>query len=51
VTDHVQLKRAAEIGLGHLDADAIALKASNLANDEKFRDLVSFVKRHLSAQK
>jgi uncharacterized protein (DUF362 family) len=45
--DHEQLKRAAEIGLGHLDIDMIALETSNVANDEKFYDLVSFVKRQL----
>lgn len=47
VKDHEQLKRAAEIGVGHLDADMIALKASNLASDEKFDDLVTFVKHEL----
>jgi len=30
-----------------LDADMISLKASNLASDEKFDDLVTFVKHQL----
>jgi len=47
VKDHEQLKRAAEIRVGHLDADMISLKASNLASDEKFDDLVTFVKHQL----
>jgi uncharacterized protein (DUF362 family) len=47
VKDHEQLKRAAEIGLGHLNIDMIALKTSNMANDEKFDDLVTFVKSQL----
>jgi len=47
VKNQEQLKRAAEIGLGHLDADMIALKASNLAGDNEFEDLVEFVKRQL----
>lgn len=47
VKDHEQLKKAAEIGLGYLDADMIALKTSNLVNDEKFDDLVTFVRNQL----
>lgn len=47
VKDHEQLKRATEIGVGHMDADMIALRQSNLASDEKFDDLVSFVKGQL----
>jgi len=47
VKDHEQLKRAAEIGVGHMKADKIALKASNLTGDEEFDDLLSFVKHQL----
>lgn len=47
VKNQEQLKRAAEIGVGHLDSNMIALKVSNLARDEKFDDLVKFVKRQL----
>jgi uncharacterized protein (DUF362 family) len=47
VRNQKQLKRAAEIGVGHVDADMIALKASDLAEDEEFDDLVKFVKRQL----
>jgi len=47
VRNHEQLKRAAEIGIGHLDKNMIALKTSNPANDDKFDDLLSFVKRQL----
>jgi len=47
VKDHEQLKRASEIGIGHLDADMIVLKTSNQANDEKFYDVVKFIKRQL----
>lgn len=47
IKDHEQLKRAAEIGIGHLNADRIALRTSNLTNDEKFDDLVTFVKKQL----
>jgi len=47
VKEHEQLKRAAEIGVGHLNANTIALKSSNLTSDEKFDDLVAFVKRQL----
>jgi uncharacterized protein (DUF362 family) len=47
VKSHEQLKRAAEIGVGHLDADKISLKTSNLAGDEEFNELVTFVKCQL----
>ena len=47
IQNQEQLKRAAEIGIGHLNADMIALKASNLAGDEKFDDIVRFVKRQI----
>lgn len=47
VKDHEQLKRAAEIGIGHVDGKLIALKPSNLVNDEKFDDLVTFVKHQI----
>jgi len=47
VQNHEQLKRAWGIGLGHLDADMIALKTSNLTDDEEFDELASFVKRQL----
>ena len=47
VKEHEQLKRAAEIGLGHLGANMIILKSSNLTSDGKFDDLVAFVKRQL----
>jgi len=45
--DHEQLKRATEIAVGHMDGDMIALKTSNLAEDEKFDDLVTYVKGQL----
>jgi uncharacterized protein (DUF362 family) len=44
-----QLKRAAEIGIGHLEADKILVKTSNLAEDEKFDDVAKFVKHQLLA--
>lgn len=47
VKDHEQLKRAAEIGVGHMNADAIMLKTSNVAGDAKFDDLLSSVKDQL----
>lgn len=47
IQDQIQLKRATEIGIGHLDGNMIALKTSNLAEDEKFDDLVKYVKRQL----
>jgi len=47
VKNQEQLKRAAEIGVGHLNAGAIALRTSNLVRDEKFDDLLQFVKRQL----
>jgi len=47
VKNQEQLKRAAEIGIGHLNANMIALKTSNLTTDNKFNDLVKFVKRQL----
>ena len=47
VKNQEQLKRAPEIEIGHLDGDKIALRTSNLATDEKFDDLVAFVKHQL----
>jgi uncharacterized protein (DUF362 family) len=47
VKDHEQLKRAAKIGVGHIAGNMIALKSSNLASDEKFDDLVTFVMHQL----
>ena len=47
VKDHEQLKRAAKIGVGHIAGNMIDLKSSNLASDEKFDDLVTFVKHQL----
>ncbi len=47
VKDHEQLKRAAEIGVGRIDGNMIALKPSNLTNDGKFDDIVTFVKHQL----
>ncbi len=47
VKDHEQLKRAAEIGIGRIDADGIDLKSSNLTGDEEFDDLDVFVRHHL----
>jgi uncharacterized protein (DUF362 family) len=47
VKDQEQLKRAAEIELGNLDSAHITLKQSNLTSDQKFIDLVSFIKRSL----
>lgn len=44
VKDHEQLKRAAEIGVGHIDANMMIIKPSNMANDGKFDDLATFVK-------
>jgi uncharacterized protein (DUF362 family) len=45
--NYEQLRRAAEIGIGQLDGRRIALKISNLADDGKFDELVSFVKKQL----
>lgn len=47
VKNHEQLKRAAELGLGHLDASMICLKAFNMTDDEKFDDIIDFVKQQL----
>ncbi|MGD8507202.1 MAG: DUF362 domain-containing protein, partial [Candidatus Bathyarchaeota archaeon] len=47
IKDHDQLTRAAEVGIGHLDANMISLKTSNLAGDAEFDDLVTFVKHQL----
>jgi len=47
VKNHEQLKRAAEIGIGYMDADMISLRSSNLTRDKKFDDLVTFVKDQL----
>lgn len=44
VKNHEQLKRAAEIGVGYMNADMISLRSSNLADDEEFDDLMTFVK-------
>ena len=44
VKDQEQLKRAAEIEVGHMDANRMMIKPSNLVNDGKFDDLVTFVK-------
>lgn len=42
--NHEQLKRAAEIGIGYLDRNKIALRTSDLAKEERFDDLVASVK-------
>lgn len=47
VKGHEQLKMAAGIGIGCLDADMISLKASNMADDERFEYMVEFIKRQL----
>jgi uncharacterized protein (DUF362 family) len=47
VKNQEQLKRAAEIQLGNLDANSIALRQVNLTKDEKFDDLVAFIKHNL----
>jgi len=44
-----QLARAAEIGLGNLDAEKIELHAVNKAQDPKFDVLMSFVRSELRA--
>jgi len=45
--DHKQLKRAEEIGIGSMDSRGITLRTANLANDEKFDDLLTFIKHRL----
>jgi uncharacterized protein (DUF362 family) len=47
VKNQEQLKRAAEIQVGNLDANSIALRQTNLTSDEKFDDLVAFIKHNL----
>jgi len=47
VKNHEQLKRAAEIGVGYMNADMISLRSSNLADDEEFDDLMTFVKHQI----
>ena len=47
VKDHEQLKRAAEIGIGHVDVDMITLRSSKSADDDEFDDLVTFVRHQL----
>lgn len=47
LNDQEQLKRAAEIGIGHMDSDSIMLRTSNPINDEKFDELLTFVKQQL----
>jgi len=47
VKNHEQLKRAAEIGVGYMHADMISLRSSNLADDEEFDDLMTFVKHQI----
>ncbi|MDH5495805.1 MAG: DUF362 domain-containing protein [Candidatus Bathyarchaeota archaeon] len=47
VKSHDQLKKAAELGIGHLNADMISLKALNMTDDERFDDMVKFIKRQL----
>jgi len=47
VKNHEQLKRAAEIGVGYMNADMLSLRSSNLADDEEFDDLMTFVKHQI----
>ena len=47
LSDQEQLKRAAEIGIGHMDSDSIMLRTSNPINDEKFDEMLTFVKQQL----
>lgn len=47
VKDQEQLKRAAEIEVGYMDASRMIIKPSNLVNDGEFDDLVTFVKHEL----
>jgi uncharacterized protein (DUF362 family) len=44
-----QLVRAAEVGIGNLDATKIELHASNPARDSEFNDLVQFIQAELRA--
>jgi len=47
VHEHEQLKRACEIGLGKMKISEIELRAVNLADDEKFNQLVEFIEKEL----
>ena len=47
VKNQGQLKRATEICLGNLDANLIALRQANLTSDEKFDDMLAFIKDNL----
>jgi uncharacterized protein (DUF362 family) len=47
VQSHDQLRRAAEIGVGHMYGNSISLRTSNLTDDEEFEDLVKFIRRQL----
>jgi uncharacterized protein (DUF362 family) len=49
VSGHVQLKWAAERGMGNLNADKIEIRASNPENDPTFSDLLSNIKKDLSS--
>lgn len=45
--DHEQLKHAEEIGVGSMDSSDITFRTANLANDDKFDDLLAFIKDQL----
>jgi len=47
VKNQEQLKRAAEIQVGNLDANSITLRQASMTSDGKFDDLVAFIKHNL----
>ncbi len=47
VKTHEQLRRAAELDIGQIDASQIALKTFNMIHDGKFERIVDFVKHQM----
>jgi uncharacterized protein (DUF362 family) len=44
--DHLQLERAAEIGIGQMAVDEVTLRSANLTDDAEFDALLALVNRH-----
>ncbi|NIM44157.1 MAG: DUF362 domain-containing protein [Nitrososphaeria archaeon] len=47
VKDHEQLDHASKIGLGNLNIHEISLRTANLAGDERFTEILSYIEREL----
>jgi len=47
VKDQEQIKRASEIGIGHIDYSNMIIKELDLVGDTCFKEMIQFVKNQL----